>query len=261
MAQKALAFYPAPNAAVGPFSRNNYFVNHPETNTANGMIARLDQSAGGRQRFGLTLQFSNGFFGASKLFPTAANSGPADRRTESRKGTFKHVFTVSSHTVNRLSFSADSVAVRGGDSANAGDFSGALGLRAAADSAFPVFNIAPYVSMGQAYPRTSNASNIYTWAAQISRRRGSHTLKAGVNYSLRQVNFFGAQYPSGAFTFGSGLTGLPGITGTGLSFASFLLGQYEYAESSVEYFHLLISGEPVDNLRSRTSMKFARASH
>ena len=41
-AQRALTLYPQPNTAVGPFFRNNYFVNSPETNVANGMILEVD---------------------------------------------------------------------------------------------------------------------------------------------------------------------------------------------------------------------------
>jgi hypothetical protein len=42
VAQKALAFYAAPNASAGPFFRNNYFVNWPETNTPDGVIIKVD---------------------------------------------------------------------------------------------------------------------------------------------------------------------------------------------------------------------------
>ena len=45
VALNALKFYPAPNTDVGPFFHNNYFIDSPETNTANGMIGKLDQSA------------------------------------------------------------------------------------------------------------------------------------------------------------------------------------------------------------------------
>src|SRR5206468_6419759 len=71
VAVKALTFYPQPNAAVGPFFRNNYFINSPETNAANGMIGKLDHTYRERHRLATELAFSNGFLGASKWFPTA----------------------------------------------------------------------------------------------------------------------------------------------------------------------------------------------
>jgi hypothetical protein len=86
VAQNALAFYPAPNTAVGPFFRNNYFVVSPEANTANGMIAKVDHNIRERHRVSLGMSFSNGFHGSSHVFPTAANPGSPDRRFHSRRG-------------------------------------------------------------------------------------------------------------------------------------------------------------------------------
>ncbi|MBM3776106.1 MAG: hypothetical protein FJW37_13235, partial [Acidobacteria bacterium] len=80
VAMRATALYPQPNAAAGPFFRNNFFVNSPEINRANGMIGKLEHSLGERHRLGLELSFSNGFLGAARWFPTAANPGPTDRR-------------------------------------------------------------------------------------------------------------------------------------------------------------------------------------
>ena len=53
VAQRALAGYPAPNAAVGPFFRNNFFIHSPEENQANGMIAKIDHTLKERHRAGL----------------------------------------------------------------------------------------------------------------------------------------------------------------------------------------------------------------
>ena len=48
VALDALKLYPEPNTDIGPFFQNNYFVNSPETNTANGMIGKVDHSIGER---------------------------------------------------------------------------------------------------------------------------------------------------------------------------------------------------------------------
>src|SRR5690242_3456714 len=64
VAIQALALYPEPNAAAGPFFQNNYFVNSPETNTAGGMIAKVDHSIHERQRISTELAFSNGLLNA-----------------------------------------------------------------------------------------------------------------------------------------------------------------------------------------------------
>ena len=80
VALNALKFYPAPNTDVGPFFRNNYFIDAPETNTANGMIGKVDHSFHERHRLNTELAFSNGLLGAAKLFPNDANPGHAGDR-------------------------------------------------------------------------------------------------------------------------------------------------------------------------------------
>src|SRR5271157_4516034 len=57
VALNALKFYPAPNTDIGPFFHNNYFIDAPETNTANGMIGKLDQSIRERHRLTVELAF------------------------------------------------------------------------------------------------------------------------------------------------------------------------------------------------------------
>ena len=85
-AQAALAFYPAPNVSAGPFFQNNFFINSPETNGANGVIAKLDAPVRSAQHLYLEIDFSNGLLGASRWFQTDANPGPADRNFQSRAG-------------------------------------------------------------------------------------------------------------------------------------------------------------------------------
>ncbi|MGH9630443.1 MAG: hypothetical protein ACRD7E_19195, partial [Bryobacteraceae bacterium] len=58
VAAQAVALYPEPNTNVGPFFRNNYFAVSPETNTANGMIAKVDHSLTARHRLETSVSFS-----------------------------------------------------------------------------------------------------------------------------------------------------------------------------------------------------------
>jgi hypothetical protein len=44
VARDALSLYPRPNANVGPFFQNYFFVNSPETNIADGFLGKVDQS-------------------------------------------------------------------------------------------------------------------------------------------------------------------------------------------------------------------------
>jgi hypothetical protein len=216
LAVKALNLYPQPNAAVGPFFRNNYFINSPEANTANGMIGKVDHAIGERQHVTSELAFSNGLLNAANWFPTIADPGPSDHRFSTRRGSLEHVFTASAQTVNTASFEVTSETSRTGQG----------------QAAFPVYDFQPYLDMGRAYPMSTNAHNTYSWSDGLSTRWRKHSLRVSTRYTSYQVNSFWPAYPDGFFRFSPGLTSLPGIVNTGHAFASFLLGLPEYAEQS-----------------------------
>ena len=238
VAQKALSLYPAPNAEVGPFFRNNYFVVTPETNRANGMINKVDHTFAERHRLAFGTSFSNGFAGAARLFDTAADPGPSDREFSSRRGSIEHVFTVSARTVNTFTFEASSD--RSENKPRNGETSDSLSLAGVSGAAFPNFRFSPYLSMGRPTPVSRSARNTYVWTNAFSTRRGKHGLRVVSQWARYQVNVFLPQYPSGSFRFSPGLTSLPGIVNTGHPFASFLLGLSEFAEvnlvNSPSYF-------------------------
>jgi len=215
VAREALAFYPNPNEDEGPFFRNNYFIQQPETNTANGVIAKVDQVLGEKHRLTLDTTLSNGTQLAAQWFPTAANPGPPDRLFSTRRGSLEHVYTATPQIVNNVQFVANS----------------SRNQTVAAE--FPVYTFQPYLSMGRSWPVSRNANNRYTWSDGLSVRRGKHSLRGGGQYGRQEVNTFWPQYPYGFYRFGAGLTSLPGIVNTGHGFASFLLGMAEYAEISV----------------------------
>jgi len=212
----AIALYPEPNTAVGPFFQNNYFINTPEANTANGMIGKIDHSIGERHRLSMELAFSNGLLEPAQWFPSIANPGASNQNFSTRRGSLEHVFTASAQTVNTATFDASSSTSRSGQN----------------QAAFPVYQLGPYLGMGRSYPTSSNASNVYTWTDGLSTRWRQHSLRGVARYSFYQVNTFWPQYPDGLFQFDAGLTSLPGIIDTGHAFASFLLGLPAFAEQT-----------------------------
>jgi hypothetical protein len=216
VAVSALAFYPQPNAAIGPFFQNNYFVDAPETNTANGMIGKVDHSIGERHRVSAELAFSSGLLEPAQWFPSAANPGASNQNFSSRHGTLEYVFTASAQTVNTATFEASSTTSRSGQD----------------QAVFPVYQLGSYLGMGRSYPMSSNANNVFTWTDGLSTRWRQHSLRAVARYSLYQVNTFWPQYPNGLFQFDAGLSSLPGIIDTGDAVASFLLGLPAFAEQS-----------------------------
>jgi hypothetical protein len=233
VARRALEYYPAPNAAAGPFDRNNYFINSPETNHANGMIAKLDQSLRQRHRVNFEIAFSNGLLGSADWFPTIADPGPTDRKFATRRGSVEHVFAISPNTVNTLTFEATSERSQNTGSGIDSGAASLIGLRGVGSESFPYFVLGSYLSMGRSYPISRNTRHTYVLTDGVSWRYGRHSLRASAQWIHYQVNTHWPQYPAGVFRFGSGLTSLPGIVNTGHPFASFLLGQAEHAERSV----------------------------
>ena len=73
-----------------------------------------------------------------------------------------------------------------------------------------------------------------------SLKLGKHSLRFAGQFQRQQVNTFQPSAPAGSYYFGTGYTDLPGITGTGSEFASFLLGGVESGEvtdvTSPSYF-------------------------
>ncbi|HUZ47233.1 MAG TPA: hypothetical protein VMW54_11415 [Terriglobia bacterium] len=217
-AQQALAYYPLPNAHVGPFFANNYFINSPQNDTANGIIARVDESFGNRHRLSFSTAISNGFLSSPKYFPNIASPTAPDQNYSSWRGAISYVFTPNSKTVNSASLTVDSNVMKIGSGSQA---------------PFPIYQLSSYVSMGTAYPESHNAHNLIQVGDSISYQRGKHSLRLSFVANQSQVNTFTPEYPVGDFQFSSGITSLPGIVGTGDPFASFLLGLPSYAERSI----------------------------
>ena len=217
--QQALSLYPLPNTDIGPFFQNNYFVNAPETNDADGIIAKLEHQFGERHRLAWNSTLSSGFLSSAKYFPNIASPTAPDQHFSNRRTELDYVFTANPKTVNSASFTAAS------ETAQAGDVS---------QPAFPSYQfLSNYLSMGTAYPNSRNARNTFELRDGISTRKGKHSLGLAFQADYYQVNSYNPPYPSGCCQFSADITSLPGIIDTGDPFASFLLGLPAYAERTI----------------------------
>jgi len=231
VAKALMKYYPEPNAAIGPFFQNNYFVADPETNNADGLLLKLDHNLSERNRLAFEASFSNGLESPARRLLSPANPGMPSREFISRRGSFGHSFAKSPGTVIQWRFVADTDISTSGEKGNP-DYAGKVGLHGAGSEAFPAFRFEPYVQMGRLSPRSRSARTVYTWEGGYNLRRDRHSLQFTFQHRFEQLNVISSRYPSGSFRFGSGLTSLPGIVNTGHSFASFMLGLAEYAEKT-----------------------------
>ncbi len=217
--QKALSLYPLPNAHVGPFFQNNYFINSPQVDNADGIIARVDESIGSRQRLSFQTAISNGFLSTAQYFPNIASPTAPPQDYSRWRASIDYVLTATSKTVNSLHLMAESNVVSIGVSGQ---------------SPFPVYQLdGNYVSMGTGFPESHNAHNTTEVRDSVSTQQGKQSLTFVFQADQYQVNSFTPQYPSGYYEFSSGLTSLPGINDTGDPFASFLLGLAQSAQNTV----------------------------
>lgn len=103
----------------------------------------------------------------------------------------------------------------------------------------------PYIEAGQNFFINSSliyaaTDETYSFTPTLTRIIGDHTLKAGANILLGEVNYFQNNTPGGTFAFTSAPTAFDGTNpgSTGDPFASFLIGQPTggtYQSSSFTY--------------------------
>ncbi|HYP06582.1 MAG TPA: hypothetical protein VER03_10175, partial [Bryobacteraceae bacterium] len=215
VALKALDFYPQANTAVGPFFRNNYFSVNPETNTANGMIVKVDHTINDKSRLEFGTSFSNGLVGPARVFNTIADANPSDRKFTSRRGSITHSYTASARTVHTIEVEASS---------SVSDSQG---------ETFPAYRFSDgYTAMGRPNPNVRSARHTFEGGNAIATRAANHSLRLATRIVHQQLNTLASAFPAGMFQFDAGITSLPGIVNTGHSFASYLLGVAGRAEAS-----------------------------
>jgi hypothetical protein len=99
---------------------------------------------------------------------------------------------------------------------------------AAFQNELPTFSITGLQPLG---PPANTDSDFRTDVTEVvdtlAFQRGKHSLKAGLDFRWERLDIIQPPSPTGIFQFSTLFTDLPGTTGTGNPFASFLLGQVQ----------------------------------
>ena len=235
VARALVALYPQPNIAVGPFLQNNYWINSPFENRADGIIGKLDHALTEKQQLSLNLRLSRGLRKSPEYFPGPANSGSPSYNYDSRAVSLQDTFTASPQTVWEFRLSAlhnltSSLELEQREQ----DFPRQLGLQGLFSTSFPRFSFGTYLPVGP-HPTSVFRDSNYSYSAStsVSIKKEAHMLKFAAIARRSFVNAYSPWAPAGFFTFGNALTGLPGMKNTGNAFAQFLLGMVTRAEESV----------------------------
>lgn len=235
VARALLALYPQPNIAVGPFLQNNYWINSPFENQADGIISRVDHTLTGRHQLNFNLSHSDGLRKSPEYYPGPADPGPASYQYKNRSGSLSDTFTASPQTIWTFRLSANynltsSLAAE----TDGPDYPQQLGLAGIFSTSFPRFVLGSYLPLGPPPGSAFRASSYSVVPSfSVSLNRNAHTLRFFASSRQSYVNSFSPGYPAGLFVFGSSLTSLPGINNTGNNFAQFLLGLTSRGEEEI----------------------------
>ncbi len=235
IARALVAMYPKPNIAVGPFLQNNYFINNPFENRANGVLTKLDHAFTSKQQLSFNLNLSSGVRKAPEYFSGPANSGAPSYHFNTRSVVLQDTWTKSPKTIwlFRLS-AAHSLTTSLAAEQNKGDYPRQLGLKGLFSGIFPTFRFGNYLGIGprnnSVFRESSYSFNPYV---SVSLNHQAHTIRLTQTMRRSFDNIFSPFAPAGYFTFGNSITGLPGVRNTGNAFASFLLGEVHNGEESI----------------------------
>lgn len=235
IARALVAMYPSPNIAVGPFLQNNYFINNPFENRANGVLAKLDHTLNGKQQLSFNLNLSSGLRKSPEYFTGPANSGAPSYNFDSRSVVLQDTWTKSPKTIWLFRLSAAHNLTTSLEAAQDKlDYPRQLGLKGLFSGIFPTFRFGSYLGIGprnnSVFRESSYSINPYV---SVSLNRKAHTVRFTHTMRRSFENIFSPFAPAGYFTFGNSMTALPGVVNTGNAFASFLLGAVYSGEESI----------------------------
>jgi hypothetical protein len=236
LALNVLRYMPLPNitpkiATNILTNTNNYLAESPSSIKQDVIAIRVDEKISKRDSIfaryaGNINQTTNLGYGLGAADPSARN----DHRVNHNLAVGEiHIFSPSiinefriSGTRQVLTYNAPSVG---------GNYPALLGYNPIlpADE-FPSVQMSGFLSLGYSVSSSpSEGDRIQTTIQLVNATtmvHGRHTIKFGVDHRITRLNYFSQTYPSGEFSFNTALTSNPSKpSGTGNSFASFLLGQ------------------------------------
>ncbi|MFI5175593.1 MAG: carboxypeptidase regulatory-like domain-containing protein [Terriglobia bacterium] len=244
VAKLLLQRFPLPTTAG---TANNYTRIGTESDDQNQFDVRLDHKISERDRiFG---RFSYTRDSAVPVTPFPDGSGNitsgtvAPGRTTGHSVVVDYTHAFSSRWLNELRFGYTRRAIDQSALLNAPP-SQALQLPGIPSSGafhneLPTFAISGFQQIGP--PSNTDAlfrTDVTEVVDAISSQRGKHFIKMGLDFRWERLDITQPPFPTGLFQFNNLFTDLPGSTGTGNPFASFLLGQ-------VQNFSIDLQGKPI----------------
>src|SRR5215471_2900665 len=236
VAQGLLASYPLPTTSA---LANNFRRLGNEPDNQDQFDIRLDHRFSSRdQVFGRYSYFKDftspvtAFAdGGGNVAAGSLATGPQDTLAQSVVGNYQHAFSPTLMNEVRFGYTRRHVEraalLLSSPPSESLDIPG-IPANGAFSNEFPTFLISGFQQLG---PPANTDSSFRTDVTEIadtaSWQHGRHTIKFGIDNRISRLDVLQPPSPTGSFTFSTLFTNLNGVTGTGNSLASFLLGQVQ----------------------------------
>ena len=226
VALNLMKFYPVANRAPDNRSgANNFRANYVNVLTRNNFLVKIDHNLGNKDRFSARYLYNSDDADLTSVFPerAAENSTATVRHQQFWYGSWTRVITTNLINEFRVTYGnrvnhAYSLGV-------GGDWPSKIGIKGVPDNAFPQIIATGFTNLGSnAQERRQFPIEQYQFVENLSWVRGRHALKFGAE--VRPSRNYESNLPtaSGAFTFGTTASGMPGVAASGNGMASLLLG-------------------------------------
>ncbi|HEY3442851.1 MAG TPA: carboxypeptidase regulatory-like domain-containing protein [Paludibaculum sp.] len=224
--RNVFAYWPQANRAGAA----NFGANNNSTLRRDIGVFKLDHRLRPNDQLTLRYYVNDSFIenlGSFGVPVSDANANTNDARIQSILGSHTHTFSPNLINELRVSFlQRKFIDQRYGAGEN---LAASLGLPGVSAAAFPTFNVPGYASLGNQVSRTHTPIRDLQFLESVSSFRGRHALKAGVEFRKGSNNELRDRSSSGSFTISPLITSKPGVSGTGNSLASLLLGEVNSA--------------------------------
>jgi hypothetical protein len=204
---------------------NNFIGNYAQILPRNNYTVKLDHSFTERDKINVRYLYNSDNRDYTSAFPIPAADTVSRSLSHQNFVYFAYTRVISSTVINEARFT---YGWRIGHSMSPGlgePWPSRLGLKGVPDEAFPTFTVAGLQTLGaNSQERNQDPVKQIQWVDNLSITRGRHAFKLGaearlsLNYEVNRPSI------SGQYTFTTQPTGLPGASGTGVGFASLLLG-------------------------------------
>lgn len=218
------SYYPTPTTS----GITNNFLGQSgfSTNHTADYFIRVDQNLLGGILTGSLKEDWNGGLGSSTFNPILQSGWDSHGNVPNVRIAFTR--NINPTMVNSINAGMDRMDGIGGPLPPMLNGSTTIGLKNPFSTCTPWFSIAGgYPDLGERYCGQRETDTNFKVNEFLTKIQGKHTLKMGASYFHWTANFVSVERNNGHALFVPAETGLPGFSGTGYGYASFLLGQVD----------------------------------